>query len=104
MKALPILVLGLGLALAQSDKKPDPAAGKLVFEEKCSECHESDTEETKIGPGLKGVKEGKLPSGKRANHDNILEILTEGRDEMPPFKDVLTDKQKDDVIAYVLTL
>ena len=68
-----MLVLVMGLALAQM--KPDPSAGKLIFEQKCSECHESDSEETKIGPGLKGVKEGKLPSGKKATHDNILEIL-----------------------------
>ena len=87
-----------------AQKKPDPVAGKMIFEQKCSECHESDSEETKIGPGLKGVKEGKLPSGKKATHDNILEIVEEGRDEMPPFKEALTAAEKDDVIAYVLTL
>jgi mono/diheme cytochrome c family protein len=104
MKALPILVLGLGLVWAQSDKKPNPETGRAIFESKCSECHDPDTEDTKVGPGLKGIKNGKLPSGKQATHDNVLEILLEGRDEMPPFKDVLTDQQKDDVIAYVLTL
>jgi len=115
MKALAGLAIGLGLAFflpllpAQSDKDSDPPkgdakAGSMVFEDKCTECHNSDSEETKTGPGLKGVKEGKLPSGRKSNRENILEILTEGRDEMPPFKDVLTEKQKEDVIAFVLTL
>ncbi len=94
----------LSVLFAQNEKKGDPEAGKMIFEEKCSECHEYDSEETKVGPGLKGVKDGKLPSGKKASHDAVLEILVEGRDEMPPFKDVLSDKQKDDVIAFVLTL
>jgi len=110
MKPLAGLAIGLVLAfflpllLAQDPPKGDAKAGSMIFEDKCTECHDSDSEETKTGPGLKGVKEGKLPSGRKSNRENILEILTEGRDEMPPFKDVLTEKQKEDVIAFVLTL
>jgi mono/diheme cytochrome c family protein len=53
---------------------------------------------------LKGVKSGKLPSGKPASHATILNLLNSGTDVMPSFKDTLNDKQKEDVIAYVLTL
>jgi len=94
----------LPLLFAQSEK-PDPAAGRKAFEAHCSDCHNSDSKEEKVGPGLQGLKDGRLPSGQKANHDNILGVIEEGvGDEMPPFGDVLTDKEKEDVIAYLLTL
>jgi mono/diheme cytochrome c family protein len=94
----------LSVSSAQSDKKGNPSAGKDVFEGKCSDCHNADSKEAKDGPGLQGVKDGKLPSGKAATHDVILDLVNRGRDAMPPFKDILSDQQKEDLIAYVLTL
>ena len=82
----------------------DAAKGKEIFEGKCIVCHNADDNEKKIGPGLKGVKAGKLPSGKAATHDVILGIVNEGGGGMPAYKELLTDAEKDDVIAYVLTL
>jgi mono/diheme cytochrome c family protein len=105
-----ILVVGLcaGFLLpglpAQSEKKGDAAAGKDVFEGKCLDCHNPDSKEAKDGPGLQGVKDGKLPSGKAATRDNILDLVNKGRDAMPAFKEILSDQQKEDVVAYVLTL
>ncbi len=84
--------------------KGDPAKGKDVFEAKCIVCHNTDSKDKKIGPGLQGVKDGKLPSGKEAKHDVMLEQLNEGGGGMPAFKELLTDEEKEDVIAYVLTL
>lgn len=95
--------LTLSLA-AQNGKKGDLEAGKSVFKDKCAECHFADSKEVKLGPGLQGVKDGKLPSGQNATHDTILELLNNGRDAMPEFKDSLTDLQKENVIAYVMTL
>lgn len=95
--------LGVYVALGQS-KSGDAAAGKDVFEGSCLDCHNADSNEKKEGPGLKGVKDGKLPSGKKATHDIILGIVDAGGGGMPPFKDLLTEKEKEDVIAYVLTL
>ena len=112
MKLAKISILGLGLwasflvplSSAQSGKKGTPAAGKDVFEAKCLDCHNVDSKDWKEGPGLQGVKGGKLPSGKDATHDAILDVVNKGRDIMPPFKDILTDRQKEDVVAYVMTL
>ena len=110
MKRIPILsaalcaVAILPLLFAQTEK-PEPAAGKKVFEGRCVDCHNADSKEEKVGPGLKGIKDGMLPSGRKATHDNILDTVEEGvSDEMPAFGDVLSDKEKEDVIAYVLTL
>ena len=84
--------------------KGDPARGKEVFEQ-CSVCHNADSDEKKMGPGLKGLfKKGKLTDGKAANESNIRARVDEGGNGMPGYKDVLDDQQKDDLIAYLKTL
>ncbi len=110
------LVLGLAVsgAMAQKDSKKGKKAakapagnlakGKELFESKCMICHNTDSKEKKIGPGLLGVKGGKLPSGKDATHKVILEVVDAGGGGMPAYKELLTDEEKNDVIAYVLTL
>ena len=110
MKPARLFILALGLytavqlpSLGQSDRK-DVAAGKDVFEAECISCHNADSTEEKDGPGLKGVKDGKLPSGSAATRDAILELINKGREGMPPFKEKLTEPQKENVVAYVLTL
>lgn len=82
----------------------DVAKGKELFESKCIVCHTPDSTEKKVGPGLKGAREGKLPSGKNASREVILGVVNAGGGGMPVFKELLTDEEKNNVIAYVLTL
>lgn len=82
----------------------DAAAGKELFDTKCGICHNADSKDKKIGPGLQGVKDGKLPSGKDTTYANLLENLNKGGGGMPAFEKLITDEEKDNVIAYVKTL
>ena len=82
----------------------DTAAGKELFETKCSVCHNADNKDKKIGPGLAGVKDGELPSGKDATEANVMENLNKGGNGMPAFEKLLSEEEKVDVVAYVLTL
>jgi cytochrome c len=82
----------------------DPAAGKAMFESKCGVCHAAETSERRIGPALKDVKKGTLPSQKNASHDAILKQIDNGGNGMPVFRELLTKDQKEDLVAYVLTL
>ena len=115
--AVLILSLAVSVSFAQkkSGNKPakpakkemakgNAAKGKEVFEAKCMVCHNPDSKDKKIGPGLQGIKDGKLPSGKDATHENILHNVNEGGNGMPAFKELLTDEEKEDVVAYVMTL
>jgi cytochrome c len=111
MRTLKTLLICPGLMIpllfAQDPKKSetaDVAAGRDVFEAHCSDCHNADSREAKEGPGLKGVKDGKLPSGRAATRSQILEVIDGGGALMPPLKNLLTAKEKEDVIAYVMTL
>ncbi len=87
-------------------KRPtgDVERGKIVFENICGECHEAYSREEKVGPGLQGIKNGQLPTGRKATHDRLLDIVNDGPAEMPKLKDRLTEQEKEDVIAFVLTL
>ena len=68
-------------------------------------CHNSDSTDVKIGPGLKGLfKREKLVNGKPVNADNVKALITEGSGGMPPFGDSISGEDKDNVIAYLMTL
>ena len=79
--------------------------GRALFEAKCSFCHYVDREESKLGPGLKGVlKNANLPySGRPANTDNIRLQLESPVGQMPSFAS-LSDREVADILAYLKTL
>ena len=82
----------------------DAKKGKEVFEQ-CGICHNADSDEKKMGPGLKGLfKKAKLANGKAPTEANVKAKIDEGGNGMPPYKDMLSDKEKDDLIAYLKTL
>lgn len=87
-------------------QKGDSAKGKEVFESNCSVCHNSDSEEAKIGPGLKGVsKKAKMSTAdKKPTDANILDKVNTGGNGMPPYKDTLSDAEKTNLIAFLKTL
>ena len=96
------LALAAGLPLTAADG--DAKKGQSVFDN-CSVCHNSDSTETKIGPGLKGLfKREKLVNGKPVNDANVKGLITEGSGGMPPFGDALSAQDKDDVVAFLKTL
>jgi mono/diheme cytochrome c family protein len=70
----------------------DAAAGKLVFERLCTNCHGEN--------GKGGHAEGAtLPDNLSAQ--TVMTVATTGRKEMPSFQQVLTETQRRDVAAYV---
>ena len=106
-KAVTFLFAG-ALVLAGSNlyaQKGDAAKGQEVFDQ-CSVCHNADSTEVKIGPGLKGLfKRPKLSTtGKPTNDANVKEKIEEGGNGMPAYKDILSDEEKANVIAYLKTL
>jgi cytochrome c len=98
------LTLAVGSKAALSAGKGDAAKGKEVFEQ-CGVCHNADSEEKKMGPGLKGLfQKEKMNNGKKPTESNIRTRVDEGGGGMPPYKDLLSDQEKDDLIAYLKTL
>ncbi len=91
-------------AFGQDAPKGDATKGKEVFEQ-CSVCHNADSAEKKMGPGLKGefAKE-KMNNGKAPTEANVRAVINAGGNGMPAYSDMLTDAEKNDLIAYLKTL
>jgi mono/diheme cytochrome c family protein len=88
-----------------SATKGSAVKGRAVFEGTCAVCHNSDSEEKKMGPGLKGYfKKDKMSNGKKLTDVNVKARVDEGGQGMPAYKDMLSDGEKDDLIAYLKTL
>ena len=98
-----ILAAG-AVAMSAADEKGDAAKGKETFEQ-CSVCHNADSDEKKMGPGLKGLfKHDKLKNGKKPTEANVKAVINAGGNGMPPYADQLSDEERDNVIAYLKTL
>jgi cytochrome c len=91
-------------AYAPAQKKGDAAKGKEVFEQ-CAVCHNVDTDEKKIGPSLKGLfKHDKLKSGKKVTDENVRARINAGGQGMPAYADMLSEDEKDNLMAYLHTI
>jgi mono/diheme cytochrome c family protein len=82
---------------AGGEVKGDPAAGKTIFDEQgCGSCHTLADAGTSgsVGPDLDDAK---------PPYELIIDRVTNGKSPMPSFKDKLSEKQIQDVAAYVFT-
>ena len=90
------------------DKTMDTAVvkeGERLFEAKCSFCHFTESAETKVGPGLKGLfQREKMPvSGWPVSGENLERQLKTPFDQMPAF-DELTSKEINSLENFLKTL
>lgn len=109
--ALWVILAGLGLmgaAGCRQQPKVDTAQierGKTIFQDQCALCHDPASTEKKVGPGLKGLfRREKLENGTPVSEASIRENLDKGSENMPSFKDTLTQEEKDALIAFLKTL
>jgi len=79
--------------------------GALIFQSQCAACHFADKEDTKSGPGLKGIlRQARLPvSGRPATPENVLKQLNAPYLAMPSFP-TLSGQDAADLLAYLKTL
>jgi cytochrome c5 len=79
----------------EAEGTADPAAGKAVYETSCVACH---------GERGEGGHGGGKALTAATNADVIVQIVSEGRNTMPPLGTLLTAEQIRDVAAYVATM
>jgi cytochrome c len=89
---------------ATARNKGDVDQGKKTFEQ-CAICHNSDTDDKKVGPSLKGLfQRKKLNNGKSVSDENVLTMINSGGGGMPSFADKLSQEEKDNLLAYLHSL
>ncbi len=98
-----LLALTCSVAHAQDD---DAAKGKALFaSSNCTLCHNADSTEMKVGPGLKGLyARGTMQDGTKVTDETVTERIVNGKSPMPPYKDQLTPDQIKQIVAYLKTL
>ena len=78
--------------------------GKEVFEQ-CSVCHNADSDEKKMGPGLKGLyKKEKMQNGKKPSEENVRALINAGGNGMPAYEELLSKEELGDLLAYLKTI
>jgi mono/diheme cytochrome c family protein len=95
-----------GVTMSGAAKPGNAAKGKDTFSSNCDVCHNADSTEEKVGPGLKGLfKKANLNNKKKVTEANVMELINKGSPiGMPAFQDQLSDQDRADVLAYLKTL
>lgn len=105
-----VIILSIFRALqprpSKATENTPEGRGKTVFAQNCSGCHFTDSQETKLGPGMAGLFEHeKLPvSGRPVSEETVRHQLEDPYENMPRLSDDLSEQQIEDVIAYLKTL
>jgi cytochrome c2 len=107
--ALCVLAAGaawLGSGLFGAAKPGDAAKGKQLFSQNCDVCHNADSADAKVGPGLKGLfKKASLQNKKKVTDASVMDIINKGSPSgMPDFMASLSEQDRADVLAFLKTL
>jgi len=88
------------------ETRGDAEVGEAVFAANCAGCHNADSEDHKIGPGLARLLErDALPSsGRPANRENVMRQLVDPVGTMPPFGSRLATDEIADLVEYMAGL
>ena len=71
-----VLVVAAALPVAFAQDSKAVKAGQEVFGANCQMCHNPDSNEALIGPGLAGIKSGKMPkSGEEVTEKSLMKII-----------------------------
>jgi cytochrome c551 len=72
------------------------SSGEQLYRENCATCHATDGGGA-LGPGLKGIAE-------RMPREQHVDIVVNGKGQMPAWKDQLSRQEIDAVVDYERTL
>jgi mono/diheme cytochrome c family protein len=84
---------------------PKEMQGHEIFQNDCAVCHNANSEQKLVGPGLLGLlQKPYLPSGAPATDARVRFTIRRGKNVMPPFANILNDQQLNDLLAYLHTI
>ena len=102
---LPLFLSGLAVAAeAQANvasKQQAVHVGQQIFLQKCMQCHSFNPDQVLFGPSL--YREMSTSPHKKTAAQ-IRKILKSGKGKMPAFGGTLTEKDVDDLLAYLRSL
>jgi len=98
LAAAVIMVLGFGTKVARGDDD----AGAKAFKANCVVCHGADGTGTATGKALK-APDLNSDAVRKLTEAEIVKQISDGKNNMPPFKNTLTKDQISALATYVHT-
>lgn len=90
---------------AELGLNPQQARGRRIYDQYCDRCHEPYRSKEKGGPTMQGVfKKPFLASGMKASDERVADVILMGKSKMPAYRNVLSEQQVQDLLAYMHTL
>jgi mono/diheme cytochrome c family protein len=93
---------------AQTASTPQPtpdaiAQARTTFSAECARCHGNNGDGGTATVLKKRIKVPSLKKGHALDHtaDQMVKIITEGEDEMPPFKDKLKPEEIRNLVQFI---
>jgi cytochrome c6 len=82
---------------------PQDQTGQTLFKSNCATCHSQNGIPTAVGKSLNAPDLGSAPVQNQTNAQ-LQQIISNGKGNMPAFKDKLSTAEVDSLAAFVLTL
>ena len=91
------------VSISQASPAPDNAATSATFRSKCAMCHGPDGAGSTVGKSM-NVPDLRSPEVQKVPDAQLVQIISDGKGGMPPFKSSLSEDQIHSLIAYVHSL
>ena len=103
-----LVTVGLGLGLCANtalgqDHGSASADSKALFSSRCAMCHGADGHGSEMGKSLKVVDLTSKEVQSQSDAD-LIHVISEGKNNMPPFKGSLNKDEITNVVRYLRTL
>ena len=82
---------------------PQEQSGQTLFNRNCATCHSQNGTPTAVGKSLNAPDLGSAPVQNQTNAQ-LEQVISNGKGNMPAFKDKLPPAEIDSLVAYVHTL
>jgi len=97
LSCLILLLLFVSMALGAEDK------AKAAYKTNCVSCHGSDGGGTPLGKSMQAA-DLRSPQVQSKSDTELAQVITEGKNNMPAFKNTLNPEQVQGMVKYIREL
>lgn len=91
------------VSIIQAHPVPDSAASTATFRTKCAVCHVQDGAGSEVGKSM-NVPDLRSPAVQKLTDVQLVQIISDGKGGMPPFKSSLSEDEMHALVAHVRAL